>query len=252
MTCGIYSITNKNNGKTYIGSSVNIEHRWRVHVSGLNRGAHANRHLLAAWKIYGENAFVFAILIRCSPNELLDSEQRCLNEASSKYNLCPIAGSTFGVHQSWKTRQKKSKIMKGRGKTLETRRKLSEALRGHPVSVETRQKLAESARGHIHSAETRQKMSASHKRTFARPEMKLKMSAAHTGIIKSPETRRKLSEALKGNKNTLGIRHTAEARRNMSEAQKKNMARPEIRKKISEVKKKRFLDKLEGLPENAR
>lgn len=33
MTCGIYKIENKLNGKVYIGQSINIEQRWREHKS---------------------------------------------------------------------------------------------------------------------------------------------------------------------------------------------------------------------------
>jgi group I intron endonuclease len=45
MTCGVYSITNKNNGKIYIGASIDIEHRWREHVRMLKKGDHCNRLL---------------------------------------------------------------------------------------------------------------------------------------------------------------------------------------------------------------
>ena len=31
MTCGIYKIENKINGKLYIGQSINIEERWKNH-----------------------------------------------------------------------------------------------------------------------------------------------------------------------------------------------------------------------------
>ena len=31
MTCGIYMIQNKINGKIYIGQAVDIEDRWKIH-----------------------------------------------------------------------------------------------------------------------------------------------------------------------------------------------------------------------------
>ena len=33
MTCGIYKIENKINGKVYIGQSIEIERRWQKHLN---------------------------------------------------------------------------------------------------------------------------------------------------------------------------------------------------------------------------
>jgi len=51
--CGIYSILNKLNNKTYIGSSCDIERRWRHHRQNLNKGIHHCIHLQRAWNKYG-------------------------------------------------------------------------------------------------------------------------------------------------------------------------------------------------------
>lgn len=59
---GIYTITNKFNRKVYVGSSGNIRHRLYVHLNALERGTHINTHLQAAWKKYGRDAFIFAVL----------------------------------------------------------------------------------------------------------------------------------------------------------------------------------------------
>lgn len=74
MTCGIYSIINKHNGKMYIGQSIDIEKRFRQHKSHLNNQTHVNKHLQSAWDKYGESSFNFNILLICSEHEL-DAEE---------------------------------------------------------------------------------------------------------------------------------------------------------------------------------
>ena len=45
---GIYKITNKVDGKFYIGSSKNLHKRWLSHRSELRRNHHCNQHLQSA------------------------------------------------------------------------------------------------------------------------------------------------------------------------------------------------------------
>lgn len=40
MTAGVYKITNTKNGKFYIGSSENVERRWKQHTKDLMKGYH--------------------------------------------------------------------------------------------------------------------------------------------------------------------------------------------------------------------
>lgn len=42
---GIYKIENKVNGKVYVGQSIDINTRWKCHISYLNSGIHHNKHL---------------------------------------------------------------------------------------------------------------------------------------------------------------------------------------------------------------
>ena len=59
---GIYQIRNIKNNKIYIGSSMDIEQRWKMHKNDLRKNKHINYKLQNDWNKYGENNFVFEIL----------------------------------------------------------------------------------------------------------------------------------------------------------------------------------------------
>jgi group I intron endonuclease len=65
--CGIYKITNIVNNKSYIGSSLNIETRWKTHIRNLQSDNHKNPHLQSAFNEYGERNFI------CESIENLDN-----------------------------------------------------------------------------------------------------------------------------------------------------------------------------------
>ena len=58
---GIYKITCKENGKVYIGRSINIDERLKSHKRSLVSGKHINKKLQADFNKYGEDAFVFEV-----------------------------------------------------------------------------------------------------------------------------------------------------------------------------------------------
>jgi len=71
---GIYKITNSDNGKVYIGQSVNVFKRVNIHRTNLRRGVHGNNHLQLSWNKYGEDSFQFEIVEFCE-EELLNSKE---------------------------------------------------------------------------------------------------------------------------------------------------------------------------------
>lgn len=87
LECGVYSITNTQNSKKYIGSSVKIYERWFFHKYHLKCGNHHNRGLQYDWNKYDKNSFKFEILEYCLPYEVFDLEQKyiekfnCLDES---------------------------------------------------------------------------------------------------------------------------------------------------------------------------
>jgi len=60
MSTGIYCIRNVLNDKRYIGSSKNIETRWRVHKSRLRHNKHHSSHLQKSYNL--DNQFSYEIL----------------------------------------------------------------------------------------------------------------------------------------------------------------------------------------------
>lgn len=129
MTCGIYQILTRHNGKRYIGSSVDIERRWLEHLRDLRGRGHHSTYLQRVYAKHGPNNLEHEVLITCQPDMLLYYEQQFLDQLRPEYNSCPSAHNTLG-----------------RPVLDSTREKLSRARRGKPFSETHRERLAESNR----------------------------------------------------------------------------------------------------------
>lgn len=70
--CGIYKITNKVNGKCYIGQSNDIHRRWKQELAP---NAKLNPHLARAFEKYGIDNFEFEIIEECQREQLNEREQ---------------------------------------------------------------------------------------------------------------------------------------------------------------------------------
>lgn len=90
---GVYSIVCEGNGKGYIGSSKNIQYRWKRHLRQLRKGNHENPHLQYTFNKYGESSFKFSIvelLPGASPKEIREVEQIYLDlmDWGESLNIC--------------------------------------------------------------------------------------------------------------------------------------------------------------------
>ncbi len=63
---GVYMIRNLVNGKRYYGSSQNCQGRLAGHRAALRRGDHTNSLLLNEWKLFGDTAFEFYVVVEVS------------------------------------------------------------------------------------------------------------------------------------------------------------------------------------------
>lgn len=77
MSCGIYKITNKENGKAYIGQSIHIEDRWYKHKwEAETEGYPAYDYTIhKAFRKYGVSAFTFEIIEECIQESLDEREK---------------------------------------------------------------------------------------------------------------------------------------------------------------------------------
>jgi group I intron endonuclease len=156
------------------------------HQKKLQQKKHFNRYLQRAWNKYGEDSFVFEVLLICHPSECVKNEQLLidsLNSVKNGYNIIPTAGSWYGMKHTEEARKKISESKKNISE--ETRARIGAASKGRICSEETRAKISATGKGRNFSAETR------------RPETRAKNAAAQRGKKYSMETRNKISEARK-------------------------------------------------------
>ena len=116
---GIYCIENITTNKKYIGQSIDINDRWRKHISELNHNSHHNDYLQKAWNKYGEDDFTFYILEYCEEKYLDDKEIYYINlynttDRKHGYNL--KSGGQFNCHL---TEEIKSKISESNKKAYQ-------------------------------------------------------------------------------------------------------------------------------------
>lgn len=141
MNSGIYKITNKVNGKFYIGSSNNIKRRWMHHKSNLRNGTHTNFHLQNSYDKHGEDQFEFVLIEEVRRANLLAKEQEYLDEAfggdQEIYNISRVAGSPMaGLNHTEEVRQLLSEKLSGK----------NHPHYGKPVSEEWRRKISKSTK----------------------------------------------------------------------------------------------------------
>lgn len=179
---GIYTITHRDSGRVYVGSTSNLQRRRRNHFSSPRSGKHCNPMLQRAWDKHGAVAFDFSVLLRCSVESLLLYEQRAIDVLKAQtdgFNIAPVAGCLRGFKiagrkmppQSPEARRNKCIAAKTRKKTLPN------------LSPEQRQKRAEIARATFAG------------RTFT-PEHRAKLAAAKLGRKQSTEHRAAIARAL--------------------------------------------------------
>lgn len=155
MKSGIYIIKNKKTGDFYLGSSINIESRWRTHKRELRNNTHHSPILQRAWKKYKDKSFLFMVLEECSRENCLKLENSYLIKLKPVYNISLSATAPMlGRKHSKKTLKKfkDRKALKGKdnpawGKnwSSEQRKKILASRIGQKRSQKTKNKQSRAA-----------------------------------------------------------------------------------------------------------
>jgi group I intron endonuclease len=139
VNCGVYRWLNTINGKSYVGSSRNLQKRKSEHLRFLHSHRHHSIKLQRAWDKYGSNAFEFQILKSCLKENLLEHEQvtiNALDAVSNGYNVALTAESPmYNRRHSQAAKDKMSAAHKGRSFSSEHKRKLGLAAFGRTIKV---------------------------------------------------------------------------------------------------------------------
>lgn len=183
----IYKITNKINGKVYIGQTIRtLETRWKEHV--LNSFKHKTSMCLHdSIRKYGAENFTIEQIDVASTRDELDKKEiywiKYYNSLSPNgYNLETGGNKNHSISE-------------------ETRIRMSKSQKGRVLSKEHREKIGNGNKNKIRSDETRKKISES---KTGKPikkfslETRLKISKARLGCKLSNETKHKLSNLNKG------------------------------------------------------
>ena len=88
-TSGVYAIRHRATGRAYIGSTVDLGRRWRLHISQLNRQK-GNKELQVDWNTFGPTAFDFQLLEevvgQVEDDALLELERSWWSKEADPYN----------------------------------------------------------------------------------------------------------------------------------------------------------------------
>ena len=200
---GIYKIQSTiKPERYYIGSAVNINNRWKHHISELKLNKHGNKKLQNHVNKYGINDLQFHIVENCDKEKLIQYEQIFIDKWNPYFNICKIAGSALGIKRS-----------------IETCKKISEKAMGHQRNV-----------GRKSPPHVIEKLANFNRNRIKTDLEKKHLSDGHMGIRPSSATRIKMGIKKIGNTNRLGIKASEETREKMRISGKKAWIKRKLNK----------------------
>jgi hypothetical protein len=105
---GIYRWTHKSSGKTYVGSALDLTHRFRSYFSLAfleKELRHGNSIICSSILKYGHSEFSLEILEYCDPLNIISREQHYLDNIKPEYNILSFARSSKGFKHSAETKE---------------------------------------------------------------------------------------------------------------------------------------------------
>lgn len=89
VICGIYTITNRINGKRYVGCSRNVQQRWLYHRAPgrwKRDGLKSGMKIARAFREYGIENFRFEVVETCAVSKLSTREILWISKLKPEYN----------------------------------------------------------------------------------------------------------------------------------------------------------------------
>lgn len=142
----LYVITNRVNGKQYVGITTNIEQRWREHRSG-----HGSKPVYHAVRKYGADGLQWEVWYEGNEDWSKMMEYRAIvmleTRAPHGYNLTLGGEGSVGwkPNDDTKARMRAAHLGKKHSLTPETREKISKAHREKKCSAEVLARLTDTA-----------------------------------------------------------------------------------------------------------
>lgn len=159
----IYKITNKINGKIYVGlTKATVQRRWYQHCYRAKQNDKHGSIIDTAIAKYGKENFIVECLDTADSHEELNEKEQYwikqLNAVENGYNILPGGGQPSPKSQSKEANEKRSMSLKLAYQTGKRK-----STKGIKRSAEDCRKISEGQKGRIHSDETRLKMSLAQK-----------------------------------------------------------------------------------------
>lgn len=148
----IYKIQSKARpNKIYIGSALRFEQRKKTHLYSLKIQKHKNRILQSHFNKYGIEDLVFTVIEEVfDAKDLISREQYYIDTLKPTFNICFVAGSSYGVRRTDEYKAKMSKSKKGSKHRPECNIEKSERQKG------------KERKGVPHTQESKNKIKANH------------------------------------------------------------------------------------------
>ncbi len=194
---GIYSIVCKANGKGYVGSSQNIQARWKKHLYFLRKGNHVNPHLQNSFNSHGEDSFEFKLiedLPGLSSKEIREVEQIYLDLMDWGFSLNICKDSRGGEVTEEANERRKESLRKFHEDNPDAIRGGNNPFYGRTHKQSSRDMVAEKNTGKVRSDE------------FKRQKSEFMLS--RRGRHHSEEHKTTLREKYKGGNNPAAIQVT--------------------------------------------
>lgn len=161
MTSGVYVIAHKPTGNCYVGSSVDVERRWKRHCADLRKGQHHSYKL----NVLCLSELAFSLVDVLEKNDLTEGEQRWmdnLDAVKNGLNVCPNASTPSTLPKTAEHKARIGAAHRGMKRSAEARARMSAAMTGikrGPLPAEVAAKISAANKGRKRTEEVKRNLS---------------------------------------------------------------------------------------------